>query len=214
MDIGLNVNEPDYHIEVFWYGFKQSMINFYTKYNKPYHQIEDWSNRLNSYKYDKNYEKIESEIRDYITYYSFDLIKYSTTTYDDDIFITNIKRWNKITSVYNFIDSIKYCKILNLFMVYLELKNLKQYNLLSELDPIEQIIENNNFTKIVLYALHNDKSRLLELLKTIPDYDLILTIQQLYPNLKCNYIMKMNKLCNEYKKYINLEKTSSHLSIC
>jgi hypothetical protein len=214
MDIQLNNSDIDHHIELFWYGFKQSMINFYTKYNKKYEHIYKWSNTLNKFKLEKKYEKIESEIREYMTYYSFDLIKYSKITHDDSIFITNIKRWNKITSKFNFTDSIKYCKILNIFMVYLELKNLKQYNILSELEPVEKIIENNNFTKIVLYALHNDKSRLLELLKQIPDYDLILTIQQLYPNFKCNYIMKMNKLCNEYKKYINLEKTSSHLSIC
>ena len=45
--------DPDREIEYFWYGFKNSMINFY-KYYKLNRPIEHWSNELNQLKKKKN----------------------------------------------------------------------------------------------------------------------------------------------------------------
>ena len=45
---------PDYEIEQYWFGLKQSMINFYhdKKINRP---IELWSENLNELQKNKQY---------------------------------------------------------------------------------------------------------------------------------------------------------------
>ena len=50
------------------------MINFYseTKINRP---LNLWSNNLNELQKEKQYNKIEENIRDYISLYAIDLIK-------------------------------------------------------------------------------------------------------------------------------------------
>ena len=117
MDTILNKNDPDYEIEQFWYGFKQSMINFYCIIKKSDSHIVSWSATLNRYKAEKNYIQIENCIREYMTHYAFDLIQYSTSTHNDDILITNIKRWNRISTGFNFITSVQYSKIVIVFLL-------------------------------------------------------------------------------------------------
>ena len=51
----MNIIDPDYNIELFWYGFKQSMINFYNK-QEYYEYINVWSDILNILKKDKKYD--------------------------------------------------------------------------------------------------------------------------------------------------------------
>jgi hypothetical protein len=200
MDVQLNKNDIDYEIELFWYGFKQSMINFYRSIHKPYRQVEDWSNILNKFKLEKNYTEIESKIRDYITIYSFHLIKYGKSTYhDDSILMTNIKRWNRISEKFNFIQSGKHSTILTLFMIYLEFKKADLYDFLSKLPSLDILIEQNKFDDILKYSLENDKPKILELLKQIQTYNVVEKINSLYPELKCNKNIRFVKICNEYK---------------
>ena len=123
----LNKNDPDYMIELFWYGFKNSMINFYNLIGKGAFYsstINNWSENLNELKKLKKYQDIEKYVRDYITKYSFDLIKYSKSTHHDEILSTNIKRWNNISDAFNF-TSTTYSKILQIFMIYLKIKKKK-----------------------------------------------------------------------------------------
>jgi hypothetical protein len=200
MDVQLNKNDVDYEIELFWYSFKQSMLNFYKSVNRSYRQVEDWSNILNKFKLEKNYTEIESKIRDYITIYSFHLIKYSKSSYhDDSILMTNIKRWNRISEKFNFIQSSRHSTILTLFIVYLEFKKANRYDFLLTLPSIDTLIEQNNFDEFIKYSLENDKPKILELLKQIPNYNLVEKINFLYPELKCNKNIRFVKICNEYK---------------
>ena len=196
----LNKKDPDYHIEYFWYGFKQSMINFYYSINKDYNHISLWSEKLNNLKNNKEYNNIESEIRDYMSYYSFDLIKYSVSSYHDEILITNIKRWNKISNLFNFIQSTEHNKILLLFKIYLELKKDIAYkSFLSNLKPIEEILKYNLFDEFIEFALINYKIKILDLLYLIPNYDLIANITRLYPLLIIQDHSKIVKICNQFK---------------
>jgi hypothetical protein len=198
----MSINDPDYNIELFWYGFKQSMINFYNK-QEYYEHINMWSDILNILKKDKKYDIIELKIREYMSLYAFDLIKNNKVSYyHDDILISNIKRWNKISTNYNFNNNIVYSKILIIFMMYLEIKKMNSYDFLESLEPIENILENNNFDKFIIFALKNNKVKLLELLKTIPNYNLIENIKKLYPNININYNLKISKLVNEIKDKI------------
>jgi hypothetical protein len=52
----LNKDDPDYQIEDFWYGFKNSMNNFYQSKEIQNKNIQLWSNKLNEYKKDKKYD--------------------------------------------------------------------------------------------------------------------------------------------------------------
>jgi hypothetical protein len=202
MDTILNQNDPDYHIEQFWYGFKQSMINFYCIIKKSDSHIVSWSATLNRYKAEKNYIQIENCIRDYMTHYAFDLIQYSTSTHNDDILITNIKRWNRISTGFNFITSVQYSKIVIVFMIYLELKNMKEFDFIKSLPPVQEMIEKNDFEQIIMFSLKKEKTKLLDLLNKIPDYKLVDNIRRLFPNLNCHENIKTSKLCMEYRKLI------------
>lgn len=177
------------------------MINFYKSVDKPYRQVDDWSNILNKLKIEKNYTEIESKIRDYITMYSFHLIKYnkSSSYHNDSILMTNIKRWNRISEKFNLIQSSQHSTILTLFIIYLEFKKLDMYDFLCNLPSIDILIEQNNFDDFLKFSLENDKPKILELLKEIQSYNVVERIKLLYPELKCNQNIRFVKICNEYK---------------
>lgn len=90
---------PDHDIECFWMGFKQSMINFYGQKLLPPRNIENWSARLNKLQAAEQYDKIESQIHNYITLFGLDLLR-ANSRYHLGILITNIKRWDKLSKKY------------------------------------------------------------------------------------------------------------------
>lgn len=201
----LNQLDPDFHIEDFWYGFKQSMINFYYLIKKYDFKINEWSNILNILKKNKEYNQIESNIREYMSYYAFDLIKYGETTYHYEILVTNIKRWNKISNLYNFENSTKHNKILIIFLIFLDIKkdnNDNSNDFLKTLEPIEEILENNKFDKFIVYALFHKKIKILKKLEEIPEFDLYNQISIMFPTFKINYTqdISMKKLCKLFRK--------------
>ena len=201
----MNPSDPDYHIEFFWLSFKQSMINYYKVIGKDYNHIIDWSNKLNSMKAKKEYSIIELTIREYMTLYALDIIKnLNESTHHDDILITNIKRWNHISTLFNFNISIIYSNTLLLFMIYLEIKKIGNLDFLKKLDSIELMLLNTEpqrFDKFIIYAMENDKTKILELLKQIKEYDLIENIKRLYPKMKITNNMRINKICIAYLNY-------------
>ena len=151
----LNLNDPDYYIELFWYNFKESMINFYSSLDvyakdRNYDHINIWSNNLNKLKMDKKYSEIENNIRNYISLYSLDLIKYSDTIYHDSILVSNIKRWNKISDAFKFDISPDHNKIIQLFYIFLTLKenNVIITDYINKLNIHE--INNDNIYNIIL----------------------------------------------------------------
>ena len=178
----LNVNDPDFHIEEFWYGFKQSMINFYISIGQPHDMIITLSSQLNELKRQKKYDEIELNIRECIASYSFNLAKYTKTIYYDEILLTNIKRWNKISNQFNFNQSKEHNKIFLIFLIYFELKkDANAQDFLSKLKPIEELIKTDDFNEIIIFAVQNEKTKILELLKDLPNYDIFLELNKIYP---------------------------------
>ena len=204
-NVRLNPEDPDYQIEYFWYGLKHSMFNFYSRFKLPYGHIHEWSNVLNEMKSGKQYDKIEINIRDYIAKYAFDITKYDESTYHSMILMSNIKRWNKISNQFNFLSSVEHNKMILLFMIYLELK-LDTKNSLDLVDEqkfitIEEVYESSNdeiYDDFIKYALMHNKSKILELLKNIPGYNVIENLKRLYPQYKDSIRnnMSLNKLCS------------------
>jgi hypothetical protein len=210
----LNPSDPDYLIEDFWLGFKISMTNFYNLVSKDYQFITEWSKNLNFLKSEKRYSDIEFNIRNYISHYSFDLIKFSNSIYYDEILITNIKRWNKISIQFNFDYSNEHSKVLLVFLINLELKKdpsnnpdfICLYNFINFFDSIDSIITNTNFDYFIIYAFNNEKAKILEYLKNIPGYNLFDNIIRIYPfmNIKNINNTKFNKLCLFFRKNNNI----------
>lgn len=201
----INQDDPDYPIELFWYGFKTSMFNFYQHYQLSYKHIEEWSNTLNTLKQYKQYDEIEKHIRDYMSQYAFNLAKTPKSNYYDQILISNIKRWDKISTMYNFKNCQKYNKIILLFYIYNEIKQDTDAMMIQFQDQIKDIdytTTTNDFDSIIYYAIIMNKVKILEKLRLIPGYNLIETIKILYPtiNLQDSNI-KMNKLCHLIKRH-------------
>lgn len=215
-DNELNLEDPDYYIEDFWYGFKKSIMNFYTFIKFDYSHIEAWSTKLNLLKSQKKYTEIEIQIRHYMSIYAFDLINYSKSTYHDLILITNIKRWNKISQQFNFQQSKQHSKIILLFSINLEIKKnefnkevlkkmgtiFNNFNLNKDTlihDNLEYILNTNDYNDIIIYALENQKSKILELLKQIHNYDIYANIKQIYPDFTFRPNLKISNLCQQFK---------------
>jgi hypothetical protein len=205
----MNQNDPDYHIEMFWLGFKQSMINLYQHINMKYDHIQKWSDTLNMLKANKEYLEIEKNIRDYISYYVFDMIisiyNHGMLSYHANILISNMKRWNRISNMFNFKVSI-YSKILIIFMICLEIKQLGKYEIIEKIFlkkniKVSDILTNDNIIHTFIeFAILNNKSRILNLLKKIPNYNIIDDIRKLYPNIILYNNMKATKLIKLLQK--------------
>jgi hypothetical protein len=199
----MNPNDPDYMIELYWFGFKQSMINFYDTISKKHDHIIEWSNTLNKYKSNKDYMNIEDCIREYMSSYSFDLIKYSKCAYHDNILIKNIKRWNEISILFNFNKSVKHTKIVVLFMIYLQIKTFEHYDFLNNIRTIEEILESNNYDEFIIYSFNNKKPKILESLKKIPEYNIYENIRRLYPTIDIKNNLSPIKIIQIVKKNLN-----------
>lgn len=199
----VNPSDPDYHIEVFWYGFKTSMYNFYYAYHMSPSHIQQWSDNLNYLKQNKHYNDIERNIRDYMAHYAFDLAKQPKSNYYDQILISNIKRWDKISNMYKFKNCQKYNKIILLFYIYNEIKqdsDVIRYE--EQLKDIDYIVSTNDFDSIIHYAVIMNKSKILEKLRLIPGYNVLENIKRIYPVLNIqDPNIKMNKLCMLIKRH-------------
>jgi hypothetical protein len=194
----LNPNDPDYQIEIFWNGFKLSMFNFYHIFHmtESFKYIVEWSSKLNSLKNEKKYDDIEICIRYYMSRYAFDLAKQMNSNYYDQILISNIKRWDKISNTYKFKNSKKYNKIILLFFIYNEIKQDGHGNHFQYIKSIDYVDRTNDFDTIIEYSILFNKSKILEKLRLVPDYNVIVDIKRLYPSFQfLDNNIKMNKLC-------------------
>lgn len=195
--------DPDYYIEQFWLGFKQSIINYCNtiKESKSMDinetQVDNWSSELNKLKKEKKYNEIEYNIRNYMTKYAFYIMETSIDTYNAKILDTNIKRWNNITITFNFIQSEYHNNLLIIFSIYLELQNLKLFK------NVESMMESNNYDNIIIFAFKNRKNKILELLRKVSSYQLNDNIRRIYPLLIFNDDIKYNKLFIQYKNLYN-----------
>ena len=195
--------DPDYYIEQFWLGFKQSIINYCNTIKESKNmdinetQVDNWSSELNKLKKEKKYNEIEYNIRNYMTKYAFYIMETSIDTYNAKILDTNIKRWNNITITFNFIQSEYHNNLLIIFSIYLELQNLKLFK------NVESMMESNNYDNIIIFAFKNRKNKILELLRKVSSYQLNDNIRRIYPLLIFNDDIKYNKLFIQYKNLYN-----------
>ena len=111
IDVIINRNLPDRPQEVFWYGFKNSIINlinnlksskslnlekeYNEKLNDMLKELTEKSETLNQYQKKEDYDNINLEIEKYIKSISrYLFIKYADF-YHFNILFTNLKRWTK-----------------------------------------------------------------------------------------------------------------------
>ena len=207
MENYININDPDYEIELFWYSFKESMNNFYNSINKDNrYTISEWSTNLNLLKKNQKYNDIENNIKNYIAIYALDLIKYSELFYHDSIFVANIRRWNKISDKYKFNtnSNTDNDKKINFFIIFFTMKQHGISNKdIDNLKNLNKIFVDEIYDDFILYSLEHNKPKILELLKEINSKKLENDFKRLCPNIKFNINSKMTKTCQLYQKYNN-----------
>ena len=95
----INTSNQDYDIEVWWYGFKQLITNYFSVININI-QLTNLSNSLNQLQIDKNYCKIYNDIYDFIILFldkvSINRILNKHTCH---LIITWLKRYNQIKEI-------------------------------------------------------------------------------------------------------------------
>lgn len=169
---------PDHHIEEFWIFFKKSMNNFYEEFkctSYPINIYEEikclsrpinyWSDNLNKLQKEKDYHSIEINIRDYMSLYAIDLLRYNTT-YHIGILITNIKRWNNISSKRFDMCDVKYINIVFLLLdIYYILTNkcsMENKEITVLFSVVEIYIIHEDFKTFIDYAIKNNKPSIID----------------------------------------------------
>lgn len=161
----MNLN-PDFEIEEFWYGFKQSMINYYQYIYKKEKitEIKEWSKKLNILQSEKRYEDIEINIQKYIINYAFDLIK-NNAEYYPNILLSNIKRWNKISNKYNFnnIENESYNIMYKLFNIYNKI--MRRDSIHEYIDIVKDFeidYKKEVFINLLIFGIKNNEASVVE----------------------------------------------------
>ena len=152
----------DHELEEFYINFKQSMINFYKKhtFTRP---LNNWSQRLNYYKNNKQYQSIQKLIIKIISLYAIDLMR-TKDEYNAGILITNIKRFNKITIKNTKLEKIDFNSnivflLLNIFSSLSKKDDNKFINLF---DQVELYIIHQDFTDLIRYSVNNNYHAILD----------------------------------------------------
>lgn len=148
----LTRNETDKDIEIFWYSFKQNIINFIKTYNIEL-PIEYWSNTLNFYQSKKDYINIRKNINMFISLFCIEIFKY-TDSYHTSILWFNIKQWKKINRTYFNKDQSYYMNVYDLLL------DIFRYMLLNGVNELELF----NFYKNIDSKFNDDNLCILNLL--------------------------------------------------
>ena len=177
------MERPDKEIEAFWLGFKTSMYNFYDRKDicRP---ISVWSNNLNLLQQVQAYDEIQQNIREHISLYAIDVIRYNDINNRHfKILLTNIKRWNKISDRYSFLtnDTEKYYNIMYLIIdLYKTLMDCEDKNIKMMFSQVELLIINKDFSYFIKYSVENNKSSILDKLSKY--IDIKKALKKLYDN--------------------------------
>jgi hypothetical protein len=179
------LKNPDFEIEEYWFNLKNSMNNFYKNHTSLARPIDEWSNKLNILQDKKKYIEIEKKIRDYISLYGIDCMRVCSD-YNMQILKTNIKRWNKLSKLFNFDNhnnhdnhDYYYNIIFLLIDIYDRLPLDKKYDIYRE---VELIILYKDFNNLIEVAVNNNKGNILDKLKLYKD--ITHDINNLY-NIEC-----------------------------
>lgn len=176
-------------IEVFWLGLKNSMNNFYL--NKEVKRpISKWSEFLNKLQKNEKYESIEKNIRNYISLYGIDIMRYREM-YHLSILKTNIKRWNIISKKYGFIkiDTKKYYNIIFFLLdIYDKLnEKLSKNDMIEFAAQIELLILYEDFNNLIDLCIEYKLESIIDKLSKYIDIINII-------NEKCNLNLK-SQIC-------------------
>lgn len=169
------MDKPDYYIENFWLNFKVIMKNFYEQNNiRNERPIHLWSYELNTLQKKEDYNTIQNNIRNYMSLYAIDLMKFNDL-YHTGILITNIKRWDKLSTKYNFEQSeSKYHNIIFLLLdIYNCIMDYHSIELSNIFKQVELFIIYEDFSCLIKYAINNNKATIIDKLnsyKNINDF--------------------------------------------
>jgi hypothetical protein len=169
----------DIEFENFWFTLKRNMLNYYNDEKK----INEWSNVLNSLKEKREYHSIQINILKYLCEMARDLLK-NYNSRIAEIFLVNLKRWNKIINKCNFLDKYNFY---NYLLEFNKLKAragimIKLYENLEYGEVKEYYTEQNNYReyltqkepefiidKVLKLAIKIESATLLENLATLYD---------------------------------------------
>jgi hypothetical protein len=187
----------DADIEFFYLGFKQSMNNFYDKhtFSRP---IELWSDNLNTLQKSMKYTEIQEQIKKIISLYAIDLMR-TNDSYNTNILMTNIKRWNKISKIPIDLSS-------NTVFLLLDIYNSINTSTESKhlFVQVELYIMYHDFTELIKYSVEHNKMTILDKLLNY-DQTIMKSIISIYSLINVSPKIPMNglKLMNMIKKSTN-----------
>ena len=186
----------DNEIEEFYINFRNSMFNFYKEHSftRP---LKQWSDKLNAYQKQQDYELIEETIIKIISLYACDLMRVGSD-YNINILNSNIKRWNRISK--NNISSSNLIFVLHeIYCVFEKNRDINDYHFLFH--QLELYLIYKDFTQLIEYSVEKGTISVLDKLMDyepkilaviIKMYDL----QDINPNVK----ISSKKLYREIKK--------------
>jgi hypothetical protein len=146
----------------------------------------------------KNYDQIENNIRNYMSLYALDVMKYEKNSgHHGNILNTNIKRWNTISINNNFTISKKHNNILLIFDVFCSIKN--KISIMSEQIKIEINLTNPEQTKQIL-------SKLIDIFKFFEDIEVLIYFNNFNHLIKLSIESYQVKILNTIRKIIGDEE--------
>lgn len=167
IEIVLNKNESDKEIEIFWFSFKQIVLNFIKVYDIEI-PINSWSNILNYYQSKKDYSNIKKYIHTFISYYCIYIFKYANS-YHTSILWVNIKQWKKINDTYFDENYSYYINIYHLLIDvyrYILLNNIFNTDILNFFKNIDNNFKEEDINYLIdLSVKHNLKDIIIKLKK-------------------------------------------------
>lgn len=203
---------PDYDIEQYWLELKVFMSNFYSETGVKPRNISHWSTILNKLQEEKNYIEIEYNIRNFLTCFLIDVMRfnkvYSGIIYSHYSSIANsyIGKWNRLSEHYNYnkSDTVFYNIVFCIFEIYYKILDSKLnkgvskvISLIDYFNDIEIYLINKDFRWLIRFAIENKQTSILERLKEC--IDLIPIIESIYSIEIPKTLYRAN-----YKKIIDL----------
>lgn len=206
-----DIKSPDHDIEQFWLAFKKSMQNFYDAKHVISRPIELWSATLNKLQSQHKYNEIESHIRNYLSLYGIDLLRFESQ-YHINILITNLKRWDKLAQQYKFFAGEKNLVIILLEIAYSLLK--KNNNIHGLFVDVELYLLYEDFTTLLEYAITNNTACIIDKLMMYDAMNVLHKINDLYGTCieyKIASLLSGKKLIKTVKETINPGSTAEQL---
>lgn len=190
----------DNEIEEFYINFRNSMFNFYKEHSftRP---LKQWSDKLNAYQKQQDYELIEETIIKIISLYACDLMRVGSD-YNVNILNSNIKRWNRISK--NNISSSNLIFVLHeIYCVFGKNRDINDYHFLFH--QLELYLIYKDFTQLIEYSIEKGT---ISVLDKLMDYDssILGIIIKMYDlkDIKPNIKISSKKLFREIKSVSKL----------